>query len=85
MISFPRRCSAEVVREIPEPGDRDDWQRAERIDTIKLSMPRDWALGPVPGNCLNQFNAAVAINFLERLTGINDLISDLTIGAVDYT
>src|ERR1700728_2756304 len=72
----PDEVLREVVREIPEPGDRDDWQRAERTDTIKLSMPRDWALGRVTRQLLNQFNAAVAINFLERLTGINDLIPD---------
>jgi Rps23 Pro-64 3,4-dihydroxylase Tpa1-like proline 4-hydroxylase len=72
----PDEVLQEVVREIPEPGDRDDWQRAERTDTIKLSMPRDWALGPVTRQLLNQFNSAAAINFLERLTGINDLIPD---------
>ena len=65
------------VREIPEPGNRDDWQRAERTDTIKLPMPRDWVLGPVTRQLLNQFKyAAVTIKFLERLTGINDLIPD---------
>ena len=47
----PDEVLQEVVREIPEPGDRDDWQRAERIDTIKLSIRETGPLVQRPGNC----------------------------------
>ena len=66
----------EVVEESPGPNERNDWLHADRPDTIKWSIPNDWALGPTTRQLLNQFNGATFINFLEELTGISGLIPD---------
>jgi hypothetical protein len=73
---IPEYLLDKVVGESPEPHEREDWIRADRADAVKLSISHDWLLGPTTRHLLNQFNAAVFIEFLERLTGISGLIPD---------
>ena len=65
-----------VVEESPGPDANVDWLHADRPDTIKWSIPNDWALGPTTRQVLNQFNCATFLNFLEEVTGITGLIPD---------
>ena len=65
-----------VIQESPKPHEREDWLRADRTDAIKLSISKDWTLGPTTRHLLNQFNSAVFIDFLERLTGMSGLLPD---------
>ncbi|HEV3132787.1 MAG TPA: 2OG-Fe(II) oxygenase [Acidimicrobiales bacterium] len=77
--ALPADVLKQVVDELPSPEDweeHDDWTYANRADAIKRSIPNDWDLGPVTRHLLNQFNSAVFVNFLEKLTGIEGLLPD---------
>jgi len=68
-----------VLDELPRRedwDDHDDWNSADRADAVKLSIPNDWDLGPTTRHLLNQFNSAVFVHFLERLTAIEGLLPD---------
>jgi Rps23 Pro-64 3,4-dihydroxylase Tpa1-like proline 4-hydroxylase len=73
---IPDQVLEAVIEESPGPHERDDWHEANRADAVKLSIQRDWALGPTTRQLLNQFNSATFVNFLEELTGIDGLIPD---------
>src|SRR6202035_5752102 len=75
--ALPANVLKQVVAELPSPEDweeHDDWTHANRADAIKRSIPNDCDLGPVTRHLLNQFNSAVFVNFLEKLTGIEGLL-----------
>ncbi len=76
---LPREVLDQVLLELPGPEDwanHADWNNANRTDAVKLSIPNDWDLGPSTRQLLNQFNSAVFVHFLERLTGIEGLLPD---------
>jgi hypothetical protein len=76
---FPEDLLEEVIDEVPTPEEwatHPEWRKADRADAKKLMVNRTWMLGPVTRHLLNEFNAAVFINFLEELTQINGLVPD---------
>lgn len=76
---LPEALLDEVIGEFPNPEEwpqHPEWRAANRTDAIKLSANRDWMLGPTTRHLLNQFNSAVFINFLEKLTSIEGLVPD---------
>jgi Rps23 Pro-64 3,4-dihydroxylase Tpa1-like proline 4-hydroxylase len=73
---LPEDLLNEVVGEFPLPEERQDWQRADHDKSVKLWLSRDWVLGPTTRHLLNQFNSAVFVDMLEKLTGIAGLIPD---------
>lgn len=76
---FPDELLQEVVDEVPGPEEwrkHPEWRSANRADAVKLMVNRPWMLGPTTRHLLNEFNSAVFINFLEKLTSIEGLIPD---------
>jgi hypothetical protein len=76
---FPDDLLEQVIEEVPSPEEwraHPEWRAADRADAKKLMVNRTWMLGPVTRHLLNEFNAAVFINFLEELTQIHGLVPD---------
>ena len=64
-----------VLSEFPEPND-ERWFRFDHTKSHKSGMHEDWKFGPGTRQLMSQFNSAVFVKFLERITGIEGLIPD---------
>lgn len=64
-----------ILDEFPEPGDV-QWQQFDNAKEIKLALSDTEKMGPATRQLLSEFNGQVFIDFLERLTGIEALVSD---------
>jgi 2OG-Fe(II) oxygenase superfamily len=73
---FPDALLDEVVREAPTADEQANWVRTHDPNALKRGLRDDWTMGPTTRLLLGQFNSAVFINFVERLTGMSGLIPD---------
>lgn len=73
---FPDELLDEVLREARMADDRSNWVKWNDPNSVKSGLREDWTMGPTTRLLLGQFNSAVFVNFLERLTGISGLIPD---------
>jgi 2OG-Fe(II) oxygenase superfamily len=64
-----------VVAEFPSPGDI-DWQRFDNIHEIKLASAAEALFGPTTRLLLYHLNSITFLDFLGRVTGIDNLIPD---------
>lgn len=64
-----------ILAEFPEPRDV-QWQQFDNAKEIKLALADTEKMGPATRQLLAEFNGQVFIDFLERLTGIEALVSD---------
>jgi Rps23 Pro-64 3,4-dihydroxylase Tpa1-like proline 4-hydroxylase len=72
---LPPSALEPVLEEFPEPKDA-EWQRFDTSQEVKLALADTERMGPVTRNLLAEFNGQVFIDFLERLTGIEQIVSD---------
>ncbi|MBD3143077.1 2OG-Fe(II) oxygenase [Microbispora bryophytorum] len=64
-----------ILEEFPEPRDG-SWQQFDSSREIKLALSDTERMGPATRHLLAEFNGQVFVEFLERLTGITQLVSD---------
>ena len=64
-----------VLSEFPQPG-AIDWHNYNRQTEIKLVCADEKQFGPVTRNLFYQFHSLPFLRFLEKITGIPDLIPD---------
>lgn len=72
---LPPAVVDEVLREFPAP-EQIDWQQFDNARENKLALADVEQMGPATRHLLAEFNSAVFVDFLERLTGIEALIPD---------
>jgi hypothetical protein len=73
---LPEEVLDQVLAEFPTP-DGIPWRLyTDHGHTHKLATEAPTLMGPFTRHLLNEFNAAVMIDFLERLTGIDALVPD---------
>ncbi|SDI66484.1 2OG-Fe(II) oxygenase [Nonomuraea jiangxiensis] len=72
---LPPNVLEPVLAEFPEPRDV-EWQRFDNAQEIKLALADTERMGPATRHLLAEFNGQVFIDFLERLSGIEHLVSD---------
>ncbi|MEU8244839.1 2OG-Fe(II) oxygenase [Nonomuraea sp. NPDC048916] len=72
---LPPSALEPVLAEFPEPRDV-EWQRFDNAQEIKLALADTERMGPATRHLLAEFNGQVFVDFLERLTGIEHLVSD---------
>lgn len=72
---LPTDIAEAVFHEFPRPGDI-DWHNYKRETEIKLVCAEEQLFGTVTRRLFHQFNSAPFLRFLEKLTGINNLIPD---------
>jgi 2-oxoglutarate-Fe(II)-dependent oxygenase superfamily protein len=81
----PREVMALLVREFPKPDDidwelhgpgRTEWTRDKRI--AKLATSDETKFGAFTRHFMAQLNSATFLRFLEELTGIPELLPDVT-------
>ena len=64
-----------VLEEFPSPGEI-PWQRFDNDREIKLAAATESSFGPVTRLLLYHLNSATFLQFLSRVTGIDNLIPD---------
>ncbi len=72
---LPAEVLDEVLREYPEPSEL-DWIRFDKAKEKKLAFNEIADMPPVIREVLGFLNSAPTLRFLERLTGIQGLLSD---------
>lgn len=72
---LPPSALEPILAEFPEPKDG-EWQRFDNAQEIKLALADTERMGPATRHLLSEFNGQVFVDFLERLTGIDHLVSD---------
>jgi hypothetical protein len=73
---LPEEVLDHVLAEFPGP-DGIPWRLfTDEGHTQKLATDRPELMGPFTRHLLNEFNASVMVEFLERLTGIEGLVPD---------
>jgi len=73
---LPAEVLDRILEEFPDP-DGIPWRLfTDQGHTLKLATDRLELMGPFTRHLLNEFNASVMIDFLERLTGIDGLVPD---------
>jgi len=73
---LPAEVIERVLEEFPTVDDR-RWTNLENSKShLKQAIAEDWLLGAQTRHVMAQFNSAVFIDFLERLSGIRGLIPD---------
>lgn len=65
----------EVLTEFPKPADI-DWRRFDNEREIKLASATEASFGPVTRLLLYHLNSITFLEFLGRVTGIENLLSD---------
>ncbi len=73
---LPDAVLDDVVREAPTADERAKWVEVNDANSVKRGLRDDWSMGSTTRLLLAQFNSAVFLNFLERLTGMSGLIAD---------
>jgi Rps23 Pro-64 3,4-dihydroxylase Tpa1-like proline 4-hydroxylase len=64
-----------ILEEFPKP-DAIRWQRFDNANEIKLASAADASFGPLTRLFLYHLNSVTFLEFLSRVTGIDNLISD---------
>lgn len=64
-----------ILTEFPQPG-QIRWQRFDNEKEIKLASAKEANFGPTTRLLLYHLNSMTFLEFLEKVTGINNLISD---------
>jgi len=64
-----------ILAEFPRPGDI-DWQRFDNAQEIKLASAAEASFGPATRLLLYHLNSITFLDFLSRVTGIENLIPD---------
>lgn len=72
---LPPEVLEPVLAEFPEPRDT-EWQEFDSEREVKLALADTERMGPATRHLLAEFNGQVFIDFLERLSGIEHLVSD---------
>ncbi|MFG2072151.1 2OG-Fe(II) oxygenase [Nonomuraea maritima] len=72
---LPAEVLEPVLAEFPEPRDP-EWQRFDNAKEVKLALADTERMGPATRHLLAEFNGQVFVDFLEKLTGIEHLVSD---------
>ena len=72
---LPTNVLERVLGEFPKAGSP-GWERYKDPLQVKLGSRDEAALGPNTRMLLHEFNSAPFLDFLERLTGIDGLVSD---------
>ena len=72
---LPEDIAEAVLAEFPKPADI-DWHNYNRQTEIKLVCADETKFGPVTRNLFYQFHSTPFLRFLERVTGIPNLIPD---------
>jgi hypothetical protein len=72
---FDPRLLDVVLEEFPKPGEI-PWQRFDNAQEIKLASSREASFGPATRLLMYHLNSITFLNFLSRVTGIDNLISD---------
>ena len=72
---LPPDVAEAVLAEFPKPADI-DWHNYNRQTEIKLVCADETQFGPVTRQLFYQFHSIPFLQFLERLTGIDNLIPD---------
>jgi Rps23 Pro-64 3,4-dihydroxylase Tpa1-like proline 4-hydroxylase len=72
---LPSEVLDELLAEFPAPQQA-DWQAFDSPTERKLAAEDDSVMGDATKHLLGELNSAAAIDFLERLTGIEGLVPD---------
>ncbi len=72
---FDQALLEQVLSEFPKPGEI-NWQRFDNAQEIKLASSSESSFGPTTRLFLYHLNSITFLEFLGRVTGIRDLISD---------
>ena len=64
-----------VIQEFPNPGDV-PWKEFKQASARKLASEGDELFGDFTRHLTSEFNSATFLQFLQRLTGLDALISD---------
>ncbi|MBW8315490.1 MAG: 2OG-Fe(II) oxygenase [Hydrogenophaga sp.] len=72
---LPEDVADAVLKEFPQPGDI-DWHNYNRQTEIKLVCADEAKFGPVTRNLFYQLHSLPFLRFLEKVTGIPNLIPD---------
>jgi 2-oxoglutarate-Fe(II)-dependent oxygenase superfamily protein len=73
---FPPEVLEDVLKEFPNRHEQ-RWQESANVYTQnKFSLQNDWKMPPGIRHFIFQLNAALFLQFLEQLTGIDGLIPD---------
>jgi Rps23 Pro-64 3,4-dihydroxylase Tpa1-like proline 4-hydroxylase len=72
---LPRQVIDAVLGEFPNARGL-DWQRFRSTEEVKLASNEVSRMGPATRHLLAQFNSSAMCGFLERLTGIGNVIPD---------
>lgn len=72
---LPVDVAEALLKEFPKPADI-DWHNYNRPAEIKLVCADETQFGPVTRNLFYQFHSLPFIRFLEKITGIPNLIPD---------
>jgi hypothetical protein len=72
---LPPSVLQRVLDEFPEPDDR-DWEDFDNPREVKLALADTEEMGPNTRELLSEFNGQVFMEFVERLTSIDGLVTD---------
>ncbi|MFT7534146.1 MAG: hypothetical protein ACI85K_000091 [Hyphomicrobiaceae bacterium] len=72
---FPESVVDDVLGEFPKP-DSDEWQEFKNARERKLATSNERHLGPATRRLIWEMNSQVFLEFLQILTGIDNLIPD---------
>ncbi|BBX85797.1 hypothetical protein [Mycolicibacterium aubagnense] len=68
---LPPEALEPVLSEFPEPSDT-EWQQYDNGREVKLALADSERMGPATRHLLAQFNSGPFVDFIERLTGIEE-------------
>jgi Rps23 Pro-64 3,4-dihydroxylase Tpa1-like proline 4-hydroxylase len=72
---LPEHILEEVLKEFPQPGSI-DWKSFSNKSEKKLASKQELQMGEATRLVLYQLNSSTFVDFLEKLTGIDGIISD---------
>jgi Rps23 Pro-64 3,4-dihydroxylase Tpa1-like proline 4-hydroxylase len=70
-----RATLVRVAQEFPSENDA-EWIRFRHENSKKLALPQDWLIPSTTRHVLNQLNTGSFLDFVELVTGIDNLIPD---------
>jgi Rps23 Pro-64 3,4-dihydroxylase Tpa1-like proline 4-hydroxylase len=80
---LPESTYRQALAEYPSPQQISDWRRVEALDdkgritqNLKLGYSNEQHMGPVLRDLIYTLNSGAFMRYLERLTGIPDLLPD---------
>lgn len=76
---FPESALDEVLQEFPAPS-QENWDQFKTpYESLKLASRSEVDFGPKTRTFLHLMNSQIFLEFLEKLTGIDNLIADATL------